>query len=209
MWYCDKPIPQQRLAQSLGELHLLYAPGKKDEAFIRFSKAFWKVICIQWYRIDQHRIDKFLLLIRRCLHFQIKYLFVRNWDEELIDAYIAKVLKKIPLSGDKKVYNGIPFHIIDILLDEWVKVCASEEDADDDDDEDEDDRNARIAESVQNTPLSKFVDIFQELRANKNNIKILREKIKEDILGDERLYQWSILAAEDKNADVEEEWTGF
>ncbi|CAH01586.1 Rrp1p [Kluyveromyces lactis] len=210
MWHCDKPIPQQSLAYSLGELHLLYLKGKNQQAFIRFSKAFWKVICIEWYRIDHHRLDKFLLLIRRCLHFQIKYLHECEWEQALVDDYINKVLKKIPLSGDRKVYNGIPFHIIDILLDEWVKVCYGEEE---DEEDNEDDKEEEIKEAVSKTPLSDFISIFQELSSDTNNIKILRDKIKEDLLKDQRLRAWDVLQSPEDEQEAEEEeaeeWHGF
>lgn len=216
MWHCDKPIPQQRLAQSLGELHLLYARTRQHVAFVRFSKAFWKVMCIEWYRIDHHRLDKFLLLARRCLHFQLKYLAECDWEESVVDDYISKVLKKIPLSGDRKVYNGIPFHIIDILLDEWVKVCYGEpeEEPEEEEDDDEEKRNAQIKEAVSKTPLVKFIAIFQDLSSNTDNIKILRDKIKEDLLKDKRLREWDVLQPESTTQDDEtyhedDEWHGF
>lgn len=216
MWHCDKPIPQQRLAQGLGELHLLYLKGKKDQAFLRFSKAFWKVICLEWYQIDHHRIDKFLLLIRRCLHYQLKYLYQRDWAPTVVTDYIEKVLRKIPLSGDRKVYNGIPFHIIDILVDEWVKVCLEDEEAGSEaDEEDEEETKQRTKEAVDNTPLLQFIEIFRDLRSNTSNIKMLREKIKQDIEGDERLQSWGLLSANvdvdstDELEDDEEEWKGF
>lgn len=212
MWHCDKPIPQQSLAYSLGELHLLYVKSKNHKAFNRFSKSFWKVICIEWYKIDHHRLDKFLLLIRRCLYFQLKYLHECDWEESLVDSYINKVLKKIPLSGDRKVYNGIPFHIVDILLDEWVKVCYGEGEEEEEEEEDtEDGKDEEIKEAVSKTPLSDFVSIFQELSSNIVNQKTLRNKIKEDLLKDERLFAWGILqpAEDDQQEEEADEWHGF
>ncbi|CAR25232.1 Rrp1p [Lachancea thermotolerans CBS 6340] len=232
MWFSDRPRPQQRLATNLGELFVLYFDKadnqagsgeltKNDKAFLKFSKAFWRVMCMEWYNIDHHRLDKYLLLVRRVLAHQLRYLQLREWSEEVVSAYIHSVLRKLPLSGDKKVYNGIPFHVIDILLDEWEKlVLGSPENGDDDDDDDssnEEDEEAKLQEQrelIAATPLSQFVDIFRDLASNTDNIKVLRDKIKEDIFKDERLTRWGVLSAEEVPAieddgDDGEEWTGF
>ncbi|CUS22572.1 LAQU0S06e01090g1_1 [Lachancea quebecensis] len=232
MWFSDRPRPQQRLATNLGELFVLYFDKadnqatsgeltKNDKAFLKFSKAFWRVICMEWYNIDHHRLDKYLLLVRRVLAHQLRYLQLREWSEELVSAYIHSVLRKLPLSGDKKVYNGIPFHVIDILLDEWEKlVLGSPEDGDDEDDDSsskEEDEAAKLQEQrelIATTPLSHFVEIFKDLASNTDNIKVLRDKIKEDIFKDERLARWGVLSAEETPANEEdgddgEEWTGF
>lgn len=92
MWFSDRPRRQQRLANELGELHGLYFDPKdnsnadeltiNDEAFIKFSKGFWKVICFEWFNIDRHRLDKYLLLVRRVLFNQLKYLQSRNWNKK-------------------------------------------------------------------------------------------------------------------------------
>lgn len=223
MWFSDRPRPQQRLANSLGELYVLYfSKGDNsskskltlnDEAFLKFSKAFWKVISFEWYSIDHHRLDKYLLLVRRVLAGQLRYLQLREWDEELVVSYIFSVLRKIPLSGDRKIYNGIPFHIIDIFVDEWEKLVFGDEDDDDED------GNARDAAEerriIASTPLAQFVEIFHDLAQNTRNIKVLRDKIKSDFLKDARLEKWGVLPEEvdEENTansdDQEEEWTGF
>lgn len=115
MWFSDRPRPQQRLANKLGELYQLYFDEEdnkredheqisaNDKAFIKFSKAFWKVLCIEWFNIDRYRLDKYLLLVRRVFFNQIKYLQSRQWNPVLVEKYIRKVLKSLPLSGDRKV----------------------------------------------------------------------------------------------------------
>lgn len=228
MWFSDRPRPQQRLANSLGELHVLYfdkADNQKsngeltlnDRAFLKFSKAFWRVICLEWYGIDHHRLDKYLLLVRRVLAHQLRYLQLREWDEEVVSNYIRAVLRKLPLSGDKKVYNGIPFHIIDIFVDEWEKLIlhnGEDEDEEDDEKTNQEDEEAKLQEEcarIAETPLAQFVEIFEDLASNINNIKSLRDKIKEDIFKDERLKKWGVLETQEADAadEEEEEWTGF
>ncbi|AET41065.1 Rrp1p Ecym_7219 [Eremothecium cymbalariae DBVPG len=216
MWFSDRPRPQQRLSNELGELYLLYLGNKdvqlSDKAFIRFSKAFWKVICLEWYSIDHHRLDKYLLLMRRVLYNQLKYLREREWDDVLVDKYVINVLGKLPLSGDRKVYNGIPFHIIDIFVDEWEKlVLRNGKEADEVEDNDIDDETE--IELISQTPLPKFIALLQSLSSDITNIKVLREKIKEDVLADPRLYKWGVLTEKDnenhEDEVEEEEWKGF
>ncbi|SCU85793.1 LANO_0C05402g1_1 [Lachancea nothofagi CBS 11611] len=235
MWFSDRPRPQQRLATSLAELHELYfdksdnVQKKKkktedkveeddvklltlnDKAFLKFSKAFWRVMCLEWYNIDHHRLDKYLMLVRRVLVSQLRYLQLREWNQAVVSNYIRAVLCKLPLSGDKKVYNGIPFHIIDIFTDEWEKLIFGNED----DGEDEDAQGAPSLEeqraTIAKTPLVQFIEIFRDLSSNTENIKILRDKIKKDIFHDTRLQNWQVLGGdkEEGEEDDEEEWTGF
>ncbi|CAL9730117.1 ribosomal RNA-processing protein 1 [Monosporozyma unispora] len=231
MWFCDKPRPQQRLANKLGELFILYFNEednkadtteeltRNDKAFIKFSKAFWKVLCIEWFNIDRYRLDKFLLLTRRVLFNQIKYLQSRQWSPLLVEKYISKVLKALPLSGDRKVYTGIPLHVTDIFLDEFERLFTN---ANDEFENDEEKKDETIEEWIKTTPIRDFVAVFQGLQAEILTPKAIRLRIKEDFLPDERLVQWCVVesvtpaaesddeeAEEEQKKEDEEEWKGF
>lgn len=223
MWFSDRPRPQQRLANELGELHMIYFDqrdnatssgplSQNDEAFIKFSKGFWKIICMEWFNIDRHRIDKYLLLVRRVLFNQLNYLRSRKWDDRVVEAYITRVLKWLPLSASDKVYNGVPLHIMDIILDEWERLVQGDDDSEASD--------AEVAKLVAETPLAQFVAIFQEIQRDVSNSKVLRNKIKTDLLVDARLAQWGVVtetkdpepATQDDDSDDSdepEEWHGF
>ncbi|QLG71241.1 hypothetical protein HG535_0B02800 [Zygotorulaspora mrakii] len=226
MWFSDRPRPQQRLANELAELHLLYFDERdnksdvlttNDKAFLKFSRAFWKVLSAEWLSIDRYRLDKFLLLVRRVLFNQLKYLQARKWDGTLVEAYINKVLKWSPLSGNPRVSNGIPLHVIDILLDEWERLLISE---DEDTNEEVD-----LTPLVDQTPLADIINIFTELYLNTDNSKVLRKAIKENLFTDERLVRWEIdcgfpekksnideaheETSEDPADEEAEEWHGF
>ncbi|CCH63050.1 hypothetical protein TBLA_0J00500 [Henningerozyma blattae CBS 6284] len=225
MWFSDRPRPQQRLADELGSLYGLYMEGadgseekmtENDKSFIKFCKSYWRVMCLEWYNIDHHRLDKYLLLMRRVLFNQLKYLKMREWNEELVQAYIDKVLKKLPLSGDRKVYTGIPMHIVDILLDEWVRLLTEEDDEDDDDEEEPDEDEAALIESIKETPLDKIIAIFQDICSDEDVSKVLKTRIKEELLEDVRLVKWGIIEpleedpAEEQESDNDgTEWAGF
>lgn len=227
MWFSDRPRPQQRLANELGELHMIYFDERdnktaseqlslNDGAFIKFSRAFWKIICMEWFNIDRYRIDKYLMLVRRVLFNQLKYLKSRQWDEHLVATYIERVLKWLPLSASPKVYNGVPLHIMDIILDEWERLVKS-----DLDDQDDEIPSSEMAQFIEETPLVQFLEIFREINSDVNNSKVLRNKIKNELLVDPRLAQWGVAAASqepeteapdsDDNSDDEEveEWHGF
>lgn len=218
------------MARQLGELYSLYGTvgdNKSDDitlsdrAFLKFCRAFWKVITLEWFNIDRYRMDKYLLLLRRVFFNQLKYLQTRQWNEELVEMYITKVLKHSPLSGSAKVYNGIPFHLIDILLDEWERLVSKRDDEFEVEDEITD--AEEIANLVKETPLSQFIEIFTDLRKDYIVSKGIRNKIKEDLLSDERLVSWGATPAteetvendeeeqEEENAEdePEAEWKGF
>ena len=235
MWFSDKPRPQQRLANKLGELFILYFDAKdneiesenkdkelgiNDKAFIKFSKAFWKILCIEWFNIDRYRLDKFLLLIRRVFFYQIKYLQLRQWNKLLVEKYIEKVLKKIPLSGDRKVYTGLPLHVIDIFLDEWERLYTNfNEEFDVAEVAKDGEESDSITEWIKNTPFKDFLSIFQGLRDDILTPKAIRIRIKEDLLPDNRLVEWGVIEIKDKDVtdreneenpeNEEEEWKGF
>ncbi|EJS44288.1 rrp1p [Saccharomyces arboricola H-6] len=230
MWFSDRPRPQQSLANKLGELHGLYFDPEdnsnadeltiNDKAFIKFSKGFWKVMCFEWFNIDRYRLDKYLLLIRRVLFNQLKYLQSREWNEKLVAAYIAKVLRGLPLSGSSKVYTGIPIHIVDIILDEWERLLKDEDEEEDDEDGDDEKREEqlrKLTNSVKETPLTDFIAIFQDIVADYNNSKVLKEKIKEDLFSDARLVAWGVLhdktvenvSSSESEEEEAEEWEGF
>ncbi|CEP63310.1 Rrp1p LALA0_S07e07228g [Lachancea lanzarotensis] len=235
MWFSDRPRPQQRLASALAELHELYFDARdnqqrttpetddededavtrltlNDKAFLKFSKAFWRVMCLEWYSIDHHRLDKYLMLVRRVLASQLRYLQLREWAPAVVSNYIRAVLRKVPLSGDKKIYNGVPFHIIDILGDEWEKLIFGGEDEENEDETEGADADATANSQraqIAETPLVLFIDIFRDLSSDTNNVKTLRDKIKEDIFKDDRFRRWGVLDTEDADNVEEEEWTGF
>ena len=231
MWFSDKPRPQQRLANKLGELFILYFDandneiGKdgndveltvNDKAFIKFSKAFWKILCIEWFNIDRYRLDKFLLLIRRVFFNQIKYLQLRQWNKPLVRKYIEKVLKSLPLSGDRKVYTGLPLHVIDIFLDEWERLYTNLNDEFDSEDiQSNGGKEENISKWIQKTPFKEFLSIFEDLKDDVLTPKAIKIRIKEDLLPDNRLIKWGVIDKDtvaeegDYETDNEEEWKGF
>lgn len=59
MWMSDKPLAQEKLAESLASL--LHCFDKKEDS-IRFYSAFLQIMAKEWFTIDQRRIDKFRMV---------------------------------------------------------------------------------------------------------------------------------------------------
>lgn len=197
MWFCDRPGPQERLAESLG---LLYSSHIALSAFPRFVEAFWVIMIREWPTIDQWRIDKYYLLIRRVVRHCFIQLQKQLWDLELVLAYL-EALEKHPLSGDQKVGTALPYHLCDIWMDEMERVVLKKEGDDEDSDEDD--------QAFATVPIDELVAPFAKLKKNAA-LKTLREKCRDEVLEDKRYKKWLKEAAEnDEDEDEEEEWKGF
>lgn len=215
MWFCDRARPQERLAENLGALFSETIPLSR---FTDFIEAFWTVMIREWPTIDQWRIDKFYLLIRRVLRHNFIRLNTEKWNPKAVNDFLH-VYEKLVLSGDQKVSVALPYHLCDIYLDELERVMfnKTEESVEDDTDdkaEDDQDRDAengskdagKKREVMEQVPLSSLIEPFAKLSKNAK-LKTLREKCKNELLDDPRLKEWGIM--EESESEEEEEWTGF
>lgn len=210
MWLCDRPRPQERLAEDLGRLYSEVIP---IAAFVQFVEAFWVIIIREWPNIDQWRVDKFYLLIRRVLRHSIKQLKSQKWAPKTVDSFLA-VYEKLPLSGDNSVSVSLPYHLCDIYIDE-LEVVIFEELKDTNEELEESEKKdmkkyeelvKQKVEIASEVPIKKLISPFEKL--NKNALlKTLREKCKNDVLDDERLKVWGIF--EDEESESDDEWEGF
>lgn len=209
MWFCDRPGPQQRLAESLGQLYLSHIALS---AFPRFVEAFWVVMIREWPSVDQWRIDKYYLLIRRIVRHCFMQLKTQNWDLELVSAYV-QVMEKQPLSGDQRVGTALPYHLCDIWMDEMERVVfVKDEEKEDQKEQSEGDNkgsdNEREENPVESVPVDLLVEPFAKLSQNAA-LKTLREKCKLEVLEDSRYKTWLAKTAESDGEEEEEEWKGF
>lgn len=123
MWFCDRPLTQQALADDLANLVTTISPIN----FATFLDAFWVIMAREWEGLDRYRLDKFYLLLRRYFAATLRRLKAQNWDEDWVDDFL-KLMEHIPLNLDEtKVPNGIRFHIFDIFLDEFERVMKEDD----------------------------------------------------------------------------------
>ncbi|KAJ2764566.1 hypothetical protein IWQ57_005122 [Coemansia nantahalensis] len=119
-WLSDKPLVQQELSWSLAGL-VLGCKGGNRAAFVR---AFWDTLCREWFHVDKHRIDKYLLLVRRMVFFTLQSMRQSGWDGQLV-AEFADVLQQFPINPkDPRVPNSIRSHVADVYLDELVRLAG-------------------------------------------------------------------------------------
>jgi ribosomal RNA-processing protein 1 len=209
---CDRPLPQQQLAQALADLvHVLPATSKSSKASgahgqeskIQWLQAFWQTMGREWTGIDVLRMEKFLLLVRRVLCSGFEMCKRAEWDGEVVRAMLD-VLSQGPLEPkDQRVPNGMRYHAIDIYVDELERVGVLGGEGDKEEGEEAD------KELVER--------LLEPLRviAKESPTKTVRVKAKE-ALGDERLpgnkktEEEIAAAAEEKRKREEEEgWGGI
>lgn len=59
MWMSDKPLVQEELSEDLGSLLHSFPDVKVG---IQFFKNFLETMCLEWFGIDQWRLDKFMMV---------------------------------------------------------------------------------------------------------------------------------------------------
>ncbi|KAL4113832.1 hypothetical protein QTP88_017400 [Uroleucon formosanum] len=114
MWMSDKPLPQENATEKISNLiHSCTSYQGK----ILFLDAFFLTIKDDWMSISQHRIDKFMMLVRRCLR-QLLFTFVNcDWNLEYMNKFnevLYRALKSFTLS--------LRTHLQEIFLEELAKV---------------------------------------------------------------------------------------
>lgn len=202
MWYCDKPIPQQQLAEDLGRLYLEVV---YRDSVIPFYRAFWDIIIKQWPEMDKWRLDKYLMLIRRVVRHTLIFLQKQKWNEALVEAYV-ECLQETVLLGLNKVAMALPYHVIDLYVDELERVLFNldgEQEEIDDNELPIDEKRQLVAEVPMDDLLAPFKRLLTEAKLN-----TLRQRSGE-VLADERLVEWGVIQLAEEEEGSDDEWNGF
>ncbi|KAM6416172.1 ribosomal RNA processing protein 1 homolog B isoform 2-T2 [Pluvialis apricaria] len=126
MWMQDKPLLQEELADNISQLiHVI----QNTEARHLFIQTFWQTMNREWNGIDNLRLDKYYMLMRRILRQSFEVLKRNEWDESLIELFLPLLMKEV-MDPDSNAPTGIKLHFIDIYLGELAKVGAKELTAD-------------------------------------------------------------------------------
>ena len=115
MWLADKVQIQTELASSLS-CDLFRAFTSKPIAYL-YMRMFFRTMMREWSLIDQHRINKYYILIRFVLREILTHICDHQYNQLIVDQTLNilydEVLRKTP--------NGPRMHIADIFLEElWV-----------------------------------------------------------------------------------------
>ncbi|KAL8994106.1 MAG: hypothetical protein Q9169_005844, partial [Polycauliona sp. 2 TL-2023] len=185
LYHTPHPQPQHTLCQTLASL----VPPLPPQLFTPFLTAFWTTIISEYTSIPQLRLDKYLLLMRCYVNATFLYLSSHAWDKELVAEW--RVLmdggregkRLAPLSAvNGKVPDGVRYHVLDVWVDELVKVVGGE----------------RLEKGV----LEMLMEPVRRL-GEEGRTKIVRGRAR-DVLRDERLV--GIVGG---NGDGDEEWEGI
>ncbi len=140
---CDRPIPQQNLCIDLaGLIEVL-----PRDAVVPWLRGFWATMAREWTTgIDVHRMNKFLLLVRRVLEASLRWIKLPTqggkqtgaWDERKADQIVALLREwpfapdgEVPRDSDGDPYTipaGLRIHVLDVWVDEAEKAGLLEDD---------------------------------------------------------------------------------
>jgi ribosomal RNA-processing protein 1 len=120
------------------------------------------------YMLTCDRMDKFLYLVRQYLSASFSYFAKSEWkDTKRLNEYMD-VLASTPLNPtDKRIPNGIRYHVIDIFVDELERVDE---------------------ETVAEMPLEILLAPLRSM-VKESPTKIVRERVSE-ALEDDRVRAW-------------------
>ncbi|CRK90440.1 CLUMA_CG004117, isoform A [Clunio marinus] len=121
MWMSDKPLVQEELTEDLGSLIHCFPDAKVG---IQFYRNFLETMCLEWFGIDQWRIDKFMMLVRRVTRQTIFSLKNSEWDEELLKLFGDSLATTVFQTN--KCPKGLIMHICDFYIEEIAKVSDGE-----------------------------------------------------------------------------------
>ncbi|XP_034827453.1 ribosomal RNA processing protein 1 homolog [Maniola hyperantus] len=130
VWMSDKPLVQEDLCESIAATLDLFPPDQIEYA-IMMIKAGFKVLATEWYGIDQHRMDKFLMLVRRYLRGSFRCLQRCEWKltscqmfADMLCSSDGILALKTPLYARNAA--SLMLHVTDCYLEELSKVSKGE-----------------------------------------------------------------------------------
>lgn len=136
---------------------------------MRFVQVFWETLCREWFDIDKHRIDKYLLLIRRIVFFTFQAMQQSGWDEQVTNEFMGIYQQYAVNPSEPKVPNSTRTHLADVYVDEMVRLAATlRSDAED------------AKEEIEKIPVAKLLEPFM-LFIGTTTIKQLAPKIQESV----------------------------
>ncbi|GBP78165.1 Ribosomal RNA processing protein 1 homolog [Eumeta japonica] len=126
VWMSDKPLTQEELCDDIAAL-LDEFPEQQMKGSILMFKAALRILGTEWYGIDQHRMDKFLMLVRRLLRGVFRVLDKCEWSKqactELTHALTENEgLFSIPTPSYARNSLSLLLHITECYLEELAKV---------------------------------------------------------------------------------------
>jgi ribosomal RNA-processing protein 1 len=203
------PISVQNLISLLADLTVsISSPAGAGPIGVPLTEAFWATMAREWTSIDALRMDKYLLWVRMVVRGVFGEFFHAATDggENETSAEQMALLEKFPLSPrERKVPDGLRYHVLDVYLDELER--ALEQSSHEGDEEEAISEEARHRVGRLLAPV--------EIVAKEGLSKGVRLRAKE-VVADKRLVRWrsketvgKASVGGDGEADVQDEWGGL
>ena len=109
---CECSRAQELLAHELSRLIMPLAPATA----LRFWQAFWSAMCAEWEGIDDARVKRFKVLVRRQVEGGFRYAQLHGWEEGLVGKMMG-VVEEGPLHVRQKVPEGLRWEVGDVWVD--------------------------------------------------------------------------------------------
>lgn len=122
VWMSDKPLVQEELAEQLAQM--IDSFGGNTACSLAYFSAFMRTMCQEWFGIDQWRMDKFLMLVRRMLRYMLRLLKKSKWSKDLIEAFNESMQQSVLAAQPKS--RGITMHYMDVFFEELAKAANEE-----------------------------------------------------------------------------------
>ncbi|KYN01918.1 Ribosomal RNA processing protein 1 like protein [Cyphomyrmex costatus] len=114
MWMSDKMLIQEELAESLSKLvHCL----KSKDTIVLYTTCTLQTLATEWFGIDQYRLDKFSMLVRRILRQTFVICKNQSWNMEWVTEF-SKIFTQLFLHVKSLGFN---LHLTEIYLEELAK----------------------------------------------------------------------------------------
>uniref|UniRef100_L7LZF0 Putative nucleolar protein n=1 Tax=Rhipicephalus pulchellus TaxID=72859 RepID=L7LZF0_RHIPC len=123
MWMSDKPFVQQELANSIAGLVHCFA--RRDQSLM-FLNAFFKTMAREWFAIDRFRLEKFMMLVRRCFRQGVAFAYGDAWSNENITAFCDMLQSTALCPNSQEIPLGLRLHVVDVFLQELARMHGGE-----------------------------------------------------------------------------------
>ncbi|XP_070201578.1 ribosomal RNA processing protein 1 homolog A-like isoform X2 [Littorina saxatilis] len=123
MWMQDKPLLQEELSARICGLLKVFSDG---QSALNFAAAFFATQASEWNRLDQWRMDKYMMLTRDFLRATFEVVKSRSWEGSLVSSLAQLVDEEVLDAAREENPDGLRLHLADIWLEELARVGAGE-----------------------------------------------------------------------------------
>lgn len=207
VWFSDGAENQQNLCE---QLSIIFNNNSMSlRTWTQAQKAFWNILIKEWASIDQWRMDKYYLLIRRMLRGNFRYLAKKDWNSKVLKQF-NDIIKE-PLGLNKNM--AISYHLCDIYMEELKRNSTGGNEPEQSEPEqpeqsEEQSESESESESDETSIPESVLQPFQDLMKTSKS-KTLKAKITEEVLDNPITKKWWGTEETPEEEDEEDEWHGF